>query len=95
MVPDKVALRLAGDENRLRGVRLPLLQGTFFPSLCGCQCPYVYRRGILYLGRALASQAMMCRPLSAWAVPLTYLLARRDRNHPALVAAGIVALDDD
>jgi 4-amino-4-deoxy-L-arabinose transferase-like glycosyltransferase len=96
-VPDKVALRLAGDEIGYEEFAYALLQGTFFPSPVRVPAYPMFIAAAYYtLGERSPAKLLYVQAfVGVLAVPLTYLLARRvTRIIPALVAAGIVALDD-
>jgi 4-amino-4-deoxy-L-arabinose transferase-like glycosyltransferase len=96
-MPDASTLHLVGDEPNYEGLAAALLQGTFFewPGRVPVYPLFIaatyYALGERSPARLLYVQAFV----GAVAVPLTYLLARRLTGMaPALVAAGIVALDD-
>jgi hypothetical protein len=95
--PDELAIRLVGDEVHYEGLAKALLQGEFF------QWPGrvpVYPLFIAATYRALGERSptkllYVQAVVGVVVVPLTYLLARRlTGTIPALVAAGVVVLDD-
>ena len=95
--PDEVALRLASDEIGYEELAYALLQGVFPIACAGAGVPDVYRSGhTMALGERSPAKLLYVQAfVGVVAVPLTYLLARRLTGIiPALVAAGIVALDD-
>jgi 4-amino-4-deoxy-L-arabinose transferase-like glycosyltransferase len=96
-VPDQVALRLAGDEVAYEELAYALLQGTFFQSPVRVPAyPMFIAAAYCALGERSPAKLLYVQAfIGVVAVPLTYLLARRLTGIiPALVAAGIVALDD-
>jgi asparagine N-glycosylation enzyme membrane subunit Stt3 len=96
-VPDKVALRLAGDEIGYEELAYALLQGTFLPSPVRVPTYPMFIAAAYYAlsERSPAKLLYVQAFIGVVAVPLTYLLARRlTRIIPSLVAAGIVALDE-
>jgi len=95
--PDELSWRLVGDETHYEGLAYALLQGAFFqwPGRVPVYPLFIaatyYALGERSPTRLLYVQAF----LGVVVVPLTYLLARRLTGLiPALVAAGIVALND-
>jgi 4-amino-4-deoxy-L-arabinose transferase-like glycosyltransferase len=95
--PDKVALRLAGDEIGYEEFAYALLQGASIPSPVRVPAYPMFIAAAYYaLGERSPAKLLDVQALvGVVAVPLTYLLARRLTGIiPALVAAGIVALDD-
>jgi 4-amino-4-deoxy-L-arabinose transferase-like glycosyltransferase len=95
--PDALALRLTGDETNYDSLASALLQGAFFqwpgrpPVYPLFIAATYYALGERSLAKLLYVQAFV----GALAVPLTYLLARRLTGViPAMVAAGIVGLDE-
>jgi hypothetical protein len=96
-VPDQVALRLAGDEIGYEELAYALLQGTFLPSPVRVPAYPMFIAAAYYtLGERSPAKLLYVQAfVGVLVVPLTYLLARRLTGIiPALVAAGIVALDD-
>ncbi len=96
-VLDEVALRLAGDEIGYEELAYALLQGTFLPSPVRVPAYPMFIAAAYYaLGQRSPAKLLYVQAfVGVVAVPLTYLLARRLTGIiPALVAAGIVALDD-
>jgi 4-amino-4-deoxy-L-arabinose transferase-like glycosyltransferase len=95
--PDALVLRLVGDETNYEGVAYALLQGSFFQSPARVPVYPLFIAAIYYvLGERSPAKLLYIQAVVGVAVvPLTYLLARRVTGIlPALVAAGIVALDD-
>jgi 4-amino-4-deoxy-L-arabinose transferase-like glycosyltransferase len=96
-VPDRVALRLAGDEIGYEELAHALLQGTYFQSPVRVPVYPMFIAAAYYaLGERSPAKLLYVQAfVGVLVVPLTYLLARRLTGIiPALVAAGIVALDD-
>jgi len=95
--PGELAVRLDGDEPRYEASAYGLLQGSFFPSPLRVPVYPAFIAATYYaLGeRSPAKLFYVQACIGMLVVPLTYLLARRwTRRLPALVAAGIVGLDD-
>jgi 4-amino-4-deoxy-L-arabinose transferase-like glycosyltransferase len=95
--PDALASRLVGDETNYEGAAYALLQGSFFQSPARVPVYPLFIAAIYYaLGERSPAKLLYVQALVGVAVvPLTYLLARRLTGIiPALVAAGIVVLDD-
>src|SRR5882724_5381539 len=95
--PDEMALRLANDEIGYEELAYALLRGEFFQSPVRVPAYPMFIAATYYaLGeRSLAKLLSVQAFIGVLVVPLTYLLARRLTGIiPALVAAGIVALDD-
>ena len=95
--PDAVALRLDGDEPLYEALAYGLLQGSFFPSPMRVPVyPAFLAATYAALGERSPAKLLYVQAfVGVLVVPLTYLLARRwTRRIPALVAAGIVGLDD-
>jgi 4-amino-4-deoxy-L-arabinose transferase-like glycosyltransferase len=95
--PDKVALRLANDEIGYEELAYALLRGESFQSPVRVPAYPMFIAATYYaLGeRSLVKLLYVQAFIGVLVVPLTYLLARRLTGIiPALVAAGIVALDD-
>jgi 4-amino-4-deoxy-L-arabinose transferase-like glycosyltransferase len=96
-VPDQVVLRLAGDEIGYEELGYTLLQGVFLQSPVRVPAyPMFIAAVYCALGERSPAKLLYVQAfVGVLAVPLTYLLARRLTGIiPALVAAGIVALDD-
>jgi 4-amino-4-deoxy-L-arabinose transferase-like glycosyltransferase len=96
-VAGTVALSLAGDEIGYEEFAYALLQGAFFQSPVRVPAYPMFIAAVYYaLGERSPAKLLYVQALvGVVAVPLTYLLARRVTGiTPALVAAGIVALDD-
>jgi 4-amino-4-deoxy-L-arabinose transferase-like glycosyltransferase len=96
-VPDQVALHLAGDEIGYEALAYALLQGAFVPSPVRVPAYPMFIAAAYYtLGERSPAKLLYVQAfVGVLAVPLTYLLARRVTGIiSALVAAGIVALDD-
>ncbi len=95
--PDAVALRLDGDEPLYEALAYGLLQGSFFPSPMRVPVyPAFLAATYAALGERSPAKLLYVQAfVGVLVVPLTYLLARRwTRRIPALVAAGMVGLDD-
>ncbi len=95
--PDKVALSLTGDEIAYEELAYALLQGAFFQSPVRVPVYPMFIAATYYaLGERSPAKLLYVQAfVGVVAVPLTYLLARRLTGIiPALLAAGIVALDD-
>src|SRR5712691_3851386 len=95
--PDELALRLVGDETHYEGLADALLHGAFFqwPGRVPVYSLFIaatyYALGERSPAKLLYVQAFV----GVMVVPLTYLLARRLTGIiPALVAAGMVVLND-
>jgi 4-amino-4-deoxy-L-arabinose transferase-like glycosyltransferase len=96
-VPDEAALRLAGDEVGYEELAYALLQGSFIQSPVRVPAYPMMIATIYYaLGERSPIKLLYVQAfVGVIAVPLTYLLARCLTGIiPALVAAGVVALDD-
>jgi 4-amino-4-deoxy-L-arabinose transferase-like glycosyltransferase len=95
--PDDLALRLDGDEPHYEALAYGLLQGSFFPSPLRVPVYPAFIAATYYaLGERSSARLLYVQAfVGVLVVPLTYLLARRWTGRvPALVAAGIVGLDD-
>jgi hypothetical protein len=95
--PDALALRLVGDETSYEGLTYTLLQGSFFQSPGRVPVSPLFIAATCYaLDERSPTKLLYIQAFVGVAVvPLIYLLARRLTGIvPALVAAGIVALDD-
>jgi 4-amino-4-deoxy-L-arabinose transferase-like glycosyltransferase len=95
--PNAVALRLDGDEPLYEALAYGLLQGSFFPSPMRVPVYPAFIAATYYaLGERSPAKLLYVQAfVGVLVVPLTYLLARRwTRRIPALVAAGMVGLDD-
>jgi 4-amino-4-deoxy-L-arabinose transferase-like glycosyltransferase len=95
--PDELALHLVGDESGYEGLAYAWLQGVFFQSPVRVPVYPMFIAGVYSaLGeRSLAKLLYVQAFVGVATIPLTYILARRfTRIIPALVAAGIVAVDD-
>jgi predicted membrane-bound mannosyltransferase len=95
--PDELALHLVGDESGYEELAYTWLQGVFFQSPVRVPVYPMFIAGVYSaLGeRSLAKLLYVQAFVGVAAIPLTYLLARRfTRIIPALVAAGIIAVDD-
>lgn len=95
--PDELVLRLVGDETRYEGLANALLQGVFFqwPGRVPVYPLFIAATYYALGERAPAKLLYVQAFIGALAVPLTYLLARRLTGMiPALLAAGIVVLND-
>src|SRR5262245_59681977 len=96
-VSDEAALRLAGDEIGYEELAHVLLQGTFLPWPVRVAAYPMYIAAAYYaLGERSPAKLLYVQAfVGVVAVPLTYLLARHLTGIiPALVGAGVVALDD-
>jgi 4-amino-4-deoxy-L-arabinose transferase-like glycosyltransferase len=96
-VPDEAVLRLAGDEVGYEELAYALLRGAFIQSPVRLPAyPMLIAATYHALGERSPAKLLYVQAfVGVVAVPLTYLLARRLTGIiPALVAAGIVALDD-
>jgi hypothetical protein len=95
--PDEMALHLVGDESGYEGIAYALLQGVFFQSPVRVPVYPMFIAGVYSaLGeRSMAKLLYVQAFVGVLTIPLTYILARRFTGViPALVAAGIVAVDD-
>jgi 4-amino-4-deoxy-L-arabinose transferase-like glycosyltransferase len=95
--PDELALHLVGDEGGYEGLAYALLQGVFFQSPVRVPVYPMFIAGVYSaLGeRSMAKLLYVQAFVGVATIPLTYILARRFTGViPALVAAGIVAVDD-
>jgi 4-amino-4-deoxy-L-arabinose transferase-like glycosyltransferase len=95
--PEPGALRLAGDEIGYDALADALRHGTFGPSPVRVPVyPLFIAAAYATFGERSPAKLLSVQAcVGVLAVPLTYLLARRVTGRiPALVAAGMVALDD-
>jgi 4-amino-4-deoxy-L-arabinose transferase-like glycosyltransferase len=95
--PQEVVLRLTNDEIGYEALAYALLQGEFFQSPVRVPVyPMFIAMVYAALGERSPTKLLYVQAfVGVAAVPLTYLLARRFTGMmPALVAAGLVALDD-
>lgn len=95
--PDELALRLVGDETNYEGLADALLQGSFFQSPSRVPVYPLFIAATYYaMGERSPAKLLYVQAcIGVAAILLTYLLARRlTGSIPALMAAGIVALDD-
>jgi predicted membrane-bound mannosyltransferase len=95
--PEELALHLVGDESGYEGLAYALLQGVFFQSPVRVPVYPMFIAGVYSaLGeRSMAKLLYVQAFVGVATIPLTYILARRFTGViPALVAAGIVAVDD-
>jgi len=95
--PDELALHLVGDESGYEELAYAWLQGVFFQSPVRVPVYPMFIAGVYSaLGeRSLAKLLYVQAFVGVVTIPLTYILARRFTGIiPALVAAGIVAVDD-
>jgi hypothetical protein len=95
--PPDLALHLVGDEPGYEALAYALLQGSFFQNPGRVPVYPMFIAATYYtLGQRSPANLLYIQAfVGVLAVPLTYLLARRFTGLiPALVAAGIVAVDD-
>ena len=95
--PDELTLHLVGDESGYEGLAYALVQGAFFQSPLRVPVYPMFIAGVYSaLGeRSIAKLLYVQAFVGVAIIPLTYLLARRFTGIiPALVATGIVAVDD-
>jgi 4-amino-4-deoxy-L-arabinose transferase-like glycosyltransferase len=95
--PDELALHLVGDESGYEALADALLHGSFFQSPVRVPVYPMFIAGVYYAlaERSPAKLLYVQAFVGVVTIPLTYLLARRmTRVIAALVAAGIVAVDD-
>ena len=95
--PDELALHLVGDEGGYEGLAYALLQGVFFQSPVRVPVYPMFIAGVYSAlrERSMAKLLYVQAFVGVLVIPLTYILARRFTGVvPALVAAGIVAVDD-
>src|SRR5215510_11805808 len=95
--PDELALHLVGDESGYEEMAYAWLQGVFFQSPVRVPVYPMFIAGVYSaLGeRSLAKLLYVQAFVGVVAILLTYILARRFTGIiPALVATGIVAVDD-
>jgi 4-amino-4-deoxy-L-arabinose transferase-like glycosyltransferase len=95
--PDELALHLVGDESGYEELAYALVQGVFFQSPVRVPVYPMFIAGVYSaLGeRSMAKLLYVQAFVGVATIPLTYILARRFTGPiPALVAAGIIAVDD-
>jgi predicted membrane-bound mannosyltransferase len=95
--PDGLGLHLVGDESGYEGLASALVQGVFFQSPVRVPVYPMFIAGVYSaLGERSMAKLLYVQAFVGMAtIPLTYILARRfTGNIPALVASGIVAVDD-
>jgi dolichyl-phosphate-mannose-protein mannosyltransferase len=95
--PDELALHLGGGERGYEELAYALVQGVFFQSPVRVPVYPMFIAGVYSaLGeRSMAKLLYVQAFVGVATIPLTYILARRFIGPtPALVAAGIIAVDD-
>jgi 4-amino-4-deoxy-L-arabinose transferase-like glycosyltransferase len=95
--PDELALHLVGDESGYEDLAYAWLQGVFFQSPVRVPVYPMFIAGVYSaLGERSPARLLYVQALVGTAtILLTYILARRFTGPiPALVAAGIIAVDD-
>ncbi len=95
--PDELALHLIGDESGYEGLAYALVKGVFFESPVRVPVYPMFIAGVYFAlnERSVAKLLYVQAFVGMATIPLTYILARRFAGIiPALVAAGIVAVDD-
>ena len=95
--PDELALHLVGDESGYEALAYALVQGVFFQSPVRVPVYPMFIAGVYsaFGERSMAKLLYVQALVGVATIPLTYILARRfTGNIPALVASGIVAVDD-
>jgi 4-amino-4-deoxy-L-arabinose transferase-like glycosyltransferase len=95
--PDELASHLVGDESGYEGLAYALLQGVFFQSPVRVPVYPMFIAGVYSaLGeRSMPKLLFIQAFVGTLTIALTYILARRFTSPiPALMAAGIVAVDD-
>ena len=95
--PEQPAVRMVGDESGYEALADALLHGSFFQSPVRVPVYPLFIAGVYYAlgGRSPAKLLYVQAFVGVLVIPLTYILARRFTGViPALVAVGVVAVDD-